>query len=422
MAVVRQKGEKTVVEFPAGKPLYESIGRLNSLRISPGGEYIGLIEGDNYGSNGLVRIIGRDGKRIASSTPLYPETTSWSPDGKEVWFSTVADASGAGYELYALSVDGSQRLIDRFPSGFILHDIFKNGKALVEMSEGRGVLILGSGDTEREFSWLDNSDIADFSADGKTLLIHERGEGSESPSGTVFIRRLDGSPGVRLGGGSPMFFSSDGKQVLAIKGASADDNTILLIPTGAGSIRSFQSSQCPNAMPLGFRSDGKQFLQACLEKDDSWKIYSQNIEGGELKPIGLEKLRFYRGSRDRKLSPDGNFLLAYNAEEKLSVYPLNGTPAKPVPGLEPEEVPIQWSADASSIFVYKASILPASVYKLNVTSGQRTLFKVMTPPDRSGVLWIRAIRISSDEKSYAFAYSTVTGTLYTLDGLLPQQE
>ena len=93
-----------------------------------------------------------------------------------------------------------------------------------------------------------------------------------------------------------------------------------------------------------------------------------------------------------------------------------------MPGLEPGEAAIQWSADASSIFVYNPRVLPTSVFKVNLTTGGRTLFKVLTPPDRAGVNSIRAIRISPDEKSYAYAYTTITGTLYTLDGLLPSQK
>lgn len=416
MAVIRKKEEKKFVEFPSGKILYESTQRLDSLRISPGGEYIALIEGYEFGSNGLVRILGRDGKQIAASTRLYPENISWSADGKEVWFSTVADASGAGYELYALPVQGKQRLIERFPSSFTLYDIFKNGNALVLMSTDRGVLIAGSSEMEREYSWLDNSDITDISADGKMLLIHERGEGSESPSGTAFMRSFDGSPGVRLGGFAPFTFSPDGKQVLGLK-----QETTVVIPTGAGSARSFEFRECKNSGLIDFQADGKRFLQACLQKDGFWKVYSQKIEGGNPTPIALDKLRFVRG-RTKPLSPDGKLLLAYNADGKLSVYPLDGTAVKPLIGIEPGEVAIQWSADSTSIFVYNREMLPASVYKLNVTTGRRTLFKVMTPPDRAGVLAIQSIRISPDEKSYAFTYASVLGTLYTLDGLLPPQK
>ena len=290
---------------------------------------------------------------------------------------------------------------------------------LVQISTDRGTLILGSDGKEREFSWLDNSDIADFSADGKMLLIHERGEGGDSPGGTVFMRSLDGSPGVRLGGGAAMVFSPDGKLVLAEK----DDET-LVIPTGAGSIRSFKFNECTspgestNLHPviLGFLPDSKHFLHSCLEKDGFWKVYSQNIEGGGSKPLGLEKLRL-PAEYEHILSPNGNFLIAFNADGKLCVYPLNGSAVRLVIGLEPGETPIQWSADSSSIFVYDPGKLPASVYKLNVTTGQRTFFKEMTPPDRAGVDKIQSIRISHDEKSYAFSYASTTGTLYTLDGL-----
>ena len=57
------------------------------------------------------------------------------------------------------------------------------------------------GAKERELSWFDYSTVADLSADGKTLLFYEWGEGVGAKP-TIFIRKTDGSDAVRLGEGT----------------------------------------------------------------------------------------------------------------------------------------------------------------------------------------------------------------------------
>src|SRR5262249_54312137 len=155
------------------------------------------------------------------------------------------------------------RLIERFPGSFKLHDISKDGRALITLTDWRGILMAGRLDgSEQELSWLDHSVIRDFSPDGKTILIHERGEGAEAPDGTMFIRNVDGSPGVRLSAGYPLFFSPDGRQVVGYSGKA-----FLLVPVGAGSVRSAEHMVCEDQGITGFQPDGKHIYTSCLGKD-----------------------------------------------------------------------------------------------------------------------------------------------------------
>jgi len=68
---------------------------------------------------------------------------------------------------------------------------------------------------EREISWLDVSVPNALSADGRTLLLLENGEGG-GPNYSVFLRPTDGSPAIRLGDGNAQDLLPDGKWALAI--------------------------------------------------------------------------------------------------------------------------------------------------------------------------------------------------------------
>jgi hypothetical protein len=103
-------------------------------------------------------------------------------------------------------------------AGGAIEDIDTRQRALVTRNIPRGgVSGLAPGERqERDLSWFDFSNARDLSADGRTLLFEETGDGAVSPYHDVFIRKMDGSPAVRLGEGEASSFSPDGKWVLSL--------------------------------------------------------------------------------------------------------------------------------------------------------------------------------------------------------------
>lgn len=402
---------KTTLEYPPGKILFKSFQRIDTIQFSADGDHIAFIEGMPQGSNGNVKIVNTSGKLIASSSPLYPDSLNWSAKGDEVWFSTVADSVGGGYELYGVSLTGKQRLVSHFPSTFIIRDISTQGKLLAEFSDYRGILMLGSNGNERELSWLDNSDIRDFSHDGKMLLIHERGDGSDVPGGTVYIRGVDGSAAVRLGSASPICFSPDNTLVLARNGLSK----ILVVPVRAGAVRMFEYPQFKTIEDAGFLPDSKQFVLFASTNEEHIESFFQDVAGGKLKAARLKDVHFFGDAQN--ISPDGRLIIGKDSAGIAKVFRLDGGPPILFSGMEKNETPIQWSQNSDAIFVYDSSLLPAKVYKIEIADGHRTLFKEIMPPDRAGVARVRSIRISPDEKSYAYTYGRLLATLYLIDGV-----
>ena len=105
-------------------------------------------------------------------------------------------------------------------------------------------------------------------------------------------------------------------------------------------------------------------------------------------------------------------------QHSVALYSIDGAaPPVNVAGIEPGEVPIQWSADAASLFVYRPTALPAQVYRVNLAIGAREPWKQFTPTDPAGVYKITPICITPDGVSYAYDALRTLSDLYVADGL-----
>ena len=212
---MHNSGNKDRLEFPVGKVLYETSGWIGWPRVSPAGDRIAFADHevwpDDRGSLAVVDLAGK--KRILSTGWETIEGIAWSPGGKEIWF--TAARAGVARDLYGVDLDGRQRLIARVPGGFVIQDVFRDGRALLMRDTERlSIWGLAPGETkERDLSWLEWSFPGDLSPDGKHLLLSEQGLGG----GSLYLacmRGTDGSPVVRLGEGFAAEFSPDGKWAL----------------------------------------------------------------------------------------------------------------------------------------------------------------------------------------------------------------
>ena len=76
-----------------------------------------------------------------------------------------------------------------------------------------------------------------------------------------------------------------------------------------------------------------------------------------------------------------------------------------------------WSADGQSVLVWHERDMTTDVFKVNLKTGTRSLWRTLAPADPAGVVRLFAIRVSADEKSYAYSYARQLGELYVVEGL-----
>jgi eukaryotic-like serine/threonine-protein kinase len=411
LAVVRDVGGQSRLEFPVDKVLYQTGGWISDPRISPAGNWVAFIDhplaGDDAGS---VTLVDNAGNRKTLSSEFYTaQGLVWSPNGKELWF--TATVTGIDRVLYAVDLSGHQRLIARVPGDLRLLDIWHDGRVLLARDNTRrGLIGLAGGDkAERDLSWLDWSYPADLSEDGKTLLFREEGEGGGLRY-TGYLRQTDGSPAVRLAEGRAFALSTDGRWVLSTTSDAA--GKLVVLPTRAGEPQML-SGKPMNYVGARWFPDGKHFLFSGNEPDHGVRLYVQDLMGG--KPVAISPEGTY--GLAYLISPDGKEVAAVGPDQKGYLYPVGGGDPRPIPSLAAGELPVAWSSDGRSIFVYRSAELPAKVDLIELASGKRTLWKELRPSDPAGVEFIGPILMTADAKTYVYGYRRLLTDLYVVDGL-----
>jgi hypothetical protein len=61
--------------------------------------------------------------------------------------------------------------------------------------------------------------------------------------------------------------------------------------------------------------------------------------------------------------------------------------------------------------------MPARVFRLDLGTGRRELWKQIMPADRTGVIDIRGILPTPDGRAYAYSYLRILSELYVVEGL-----
>jgi hypothetical protein len=69
------------------------------------------------------------------------------------------------------------------------------------------------------------------------------------------------------------------------------------------------------------------------------------------------------------------------------------------------------------VFVRKRQELPTRVFRVELATGRRELWKQLSPPDPSGVMELLSIVPTPDGKHYAYSLLRVLTDLYLIEGL-----
>ena len=406
LAIVRYVPDKAIcqVEYPIGKVLYTAPA-IDDLRFSPNGKYLGFIPHTNpFDDRGSAVILKVSGAKVATST-LFESAQGlvWTRSGDEIWFTSPLESG----QIHALSLSGKNREVLSVPGRLFLRDMAPNGRLLGE----QGIIHLGiiasigKQNEQRDLSWLDYGFIRAISDDGQLILFDE--EGSENPQYTIYVRNTDGSPAVPLGDGYGAALSRDKNWVLAEK----LNGEVWLVPVGPGEPRRISPPGffCHWA---GFLPDGKQVVLDAQKGNGPFRIWLQNLDGGDPHPISPDN------TAGVLVSPDGKWVLA-GSESDLTgrntlMVPIDGTAPVPIAGLQPADYPLGWTAD-DRIYVdphLKASDTSVTVGILDPRTGKRTAWREI-PLIPVGGIHAFQLSITPDGSSYAYGYNLYLSDLYT---------
>ncbi|HLN58751.1 MAG TPA: protein kinase [Thermoanaerobaculia bacterium] len=416
LVIAHQVGNRTRLEYPIGKVILESREEdFLAPRFSPGGDQIAFYQEDGRG-NASLAVVKTSGKEKETLWGGFGEVTGapcWSPDGREIWVS--ATQPGESPALSAIDLTGRRRLVARVPGALELDDISRDGRALAAHHTTVQILngLAPGEEKERDLSWLDGSIPADLSPDGKTLVFTETAEGSGGRP-VAYLRRTDGSPALRLGEGTAIALSPDGKTVLAWIHSANGKPHLVLLPTGAGETRTLQNESLETFGGGGaWLPDGKRVVFTATEKGHRPRVYIEDIDKGAARPITPEGTMIRIATNP--VSPDGKLIFGLNSAGKASLHAIEGGEALPIAGLEAGEIPVQWDSDGRSLYVHKRGGVPNKIWLLDPSSGARRPWRDISPPE--SVTTIGRLLIARDGKSYAYGVQRVLSELYLIEGL-----
>lgn len=418
MALVRHTEGNYRLEYPRGKVIYESSKPLGFVRIAPGGKSLAIAQSaGEWGDAGQVLVLDGSGKQLTHSQMYVSlEGIAWPPSGEEVWLAGTTDAGWAD-AIYALRMNGQERIVLRLPGMLRLHDISRDGAVLLSKDLWRSDIMFRGGNekSERNLSWLDYAQLRDITDDGKMVSIADWGQAAGT-SALAFVRKTDGSPAVKLGAWDEPVLSPDGTSVLAVEGATVGTGKPSVVPIGVGEIQKFDVDAIQNVQSMGWMPDGKSFYYGA-DDGHGFRMYVQDLAGGPpraVTPLITVKSYYFE---THLVSPDGKFLFARDASGKAKLYPLAGGAAQDVVGLMPDDVWITWAKDVKEAYVFHDEKTSATIYRLDVTSGKRQVVSKLAPADTAGVTSISDVLYTPDGKAYAYSDTQELSELFMATGV-----
>jgi len=416
LAITHRVNGSTRLEYPSGTVLY-SAGLIRSPRFSPKGDLIAFIESDSMSAVGprapegaRLSVVDLKG-RVTVVTRGWGEmvTLAWHPSGDEIWFSgRERESRSGGLALHAVTLSGAHRLVESLPGIVILQQISPDGRVLFSHEQWPVTMMCQAPGTtsERDVSWLDYSKARDLSPDGRVVLFDENGL-AEGASGGVYLRKVDGSPAVRIGDGQALSLSPDGATAITRPFSSQQLN---LVPTGPGRTQIVRSDGLAY-LDASWFPDGTHLLVAAQESNHPPFLSVQDVAGGVPR-------RLVEGAVAGAVSPDGRIVASMGAAGSIVLTPVDGGQSRTLTGVPIGASIARWEASGRYLFLKASGEFGVDVFRVDVATGHSEVWRTLAPSDVAGVSHpTYSLAMTADGQSYCYSYGRRLSALFVVNGL-----
>jgi serine/threonine protein kinase len=389
LVVMRNINGKNRIEFPIGKTVFETADGIQAPRVSPAGDRV-LFELYSSGSDS-INLVDRAGNKTTIADNLNGlDIACWSHDGKSIWFTASLKDR---YGIYSMDTQGQIQSFIPLVSHTIVHEISPDGTRLLEQELSQvGIRIqLARESKEKDLSWLDGSEIRAISADGNWIFFAENRQGG-GRIGSIYVRKTDGSPAIKLGSGmEPFDISPDAKSVL-VKLATSPKR-LSIVPIGPGMPR--------QVSPENWDCRGGGFINQntlgmyCTEPNQQPRIYHL-----DLTTLEAEALSPPTAMDGAIASEDGKQVLV-RSNARFQIYPESSFQYPWLSALgDQDKVFLAWNKDG--LFTWNYDEFPPKIFKIDST-GKRVVWKEIIPEDPT-IIRIDYIAMTKDARTYAYQY------------------
>ena len=157
--------------------------------------------------------------------------------------------------------------------------------------------------------------------------------------------------------------------------------------------------------------DGRRVLINGTRSGQNIRSYIQAVDGGAPRELTPENIWA------TSISPDGEWVATVGTDQGTSLWPVAGGDPRPVLSSEPGDRAVAWTADGRRLWIFRRGQVPAEVLQLEIVTGERRLWKTLSPADATGVYSINDFKVTRDGRAYFYSYKRVLSQLYVVSGL-----
>ncbi len=422
MALVRRVGNVSRLEFPVGTVIHEAPTILPP-RISPDGRRVCFFAGVGYGELMVGERGG--GTRLLAGDLVRGGHCAWTPDSREIW--VEAGGGDMHMSLEAFDTTGGRRTIASYTGTIQIEDIAADGKVLITAGTARySAYGRESPDSvDRDLAVFDATRLYGLAHDGRHALLWDNSPAARRDR--VFLRSVNGLPGVPLGPGAPAALTPDGAWGAAIGNGVSNErirNKLTLFPTRAGTARTFDLPIDMEPLFAGtsgrtdwakrtydFSTDGKRLLIPYgREQARQPRVYVYDLSQNATTSITPEGI-----TGPAVLSPDGRHV-AVTENSGVVIYAVDTGLQRPLPGAPEFANVAAWGADGRSLFVIEQRGVVARVFRHDVATGERAFVREIQAQAPAGVTAFDVF-VSRTGDAYAYATAVRLVNVYVIDGL-----
>src|SRR5207247_11149154 len=110
-----------------------------------------------------------------------------------------------------------------------------------------------------------------------------------------------------------------------------------------------------------------------------YRLDSVTGEHQAFTPEGIDFMEFH-------VLPDGRSVAAINSDQEHRTYSLDGADSAAIPHLARNDRIVRWLPDANAGLGYRTNELPARLYRVDLDSGERSVWRDLAAPDPTGMV------------------------------------
>ena len=151
--------------------------------------------------------------------------------------------------------------------------------------------------------------------------------------------------------------------------------------------------------------DGKRIMFTGRESGKVTRSYLYDLSGGPPRPVTPER------TTARAVAPDGQTFLAADPSGKVFEYRFDGGAPRIITAIGADDSIVGWDATGRAVFAQQRGEVPIKIYKVDLATGKRDLFKQINPPDLAGISY-DGFFMSRDGNAYVYYLQRDLCTLF----------